>query len=250
MTMSEQPRIPGSNIDLLKRYVYPKLSVINPVRGCGPRPCYICSEISPVYQTSLPLDVLNTLFSTYSGDKQLMLFGQGDPIYFNDKDYSITDVFAAAHEAKVRIYARTHGCLREETKTIAAVKNLVAYLIGNNLPKNQARLDLSIDEYGWFGVEPEEHIASIENFYSIIAPLKPTVFAFSNNNAQDNELGSSTRLDELLNQVQIPDRDVAYQDIYYFKEGDRPSRIQPKPPRATSFEPWHGTFIDADGTIL
>ncbi len=248
--MPEQLKIPNYNIDLLKRHVYPNLRGINIAQGCGTRLCKICSEDSTYYKSSMNFEVLKSILNTYTGNSTLMLFGNGDPIYYQDGGNTIANVFAAAQEAKVRVNARTHGCLRSETRTIAAVRTLVEFLTVNNISNKQASLDFSVDEYGWFGVSPEEHLASVAEFYRLIAPLNPNVYAFSNRNAGDNELGSSKRLFRLLDKVQIPHDVVFQQEIMYFKDGDRPSRLLPKPPTDRTFSPWYGTSIETDGTIL
>jgi hypothetical protein len=248
--MSEKLKVPERNIEYLKRYVYPKLSGINIVRGCGTRTCRICSEDSPVYKNSMDFETLKMLFSTYEGDRQLMLFGQGDPIYYENGIYSIRDVFALAREFRVRVDARTHGCLRSETKTVNAVQALVAYLSESNFDRSQTSLDLSVDEYGWYGVSPEEHTASFVAFYSLIAALNPVVYAFSNRNAAVGEIGNRRRIYEMLEVAGVPQRRIADQEIYYFNEDDRPSKLIPKPPMDKSFTPWMGTYIDYDGTIL
>jgi hypothetical protein len=248
--MPEQLRISASKIYSLQRFTYPKLSGINIVEGCG-RLCRICSENSPANQTSMHFDALEQLFSTYSGDKQLMLFRKGDPIYYQDGFHLIKDVFALALEYNVNVVARTHGCLRRETKITNAVKELVNFLIENQIDPKIARLDFSVDEYGWFGVSPEEHRASIAAFYQLIAPLDPNVFVFHNPNAEADEIGSYQRLNALLHATHIPSEKTSPQEIYYFQEGDRPSKLHPKPPpKDHFFEPWTGAYIEADGTVL
>jgi hypothetical protein len=248
--MTEQLSIPPQNIELLKSKVYPNLSGINIAQGCGVRPCRICSENSPGYQSSMPIRPLEQIFSTYNGDNQLMLFGRGDSIYYRDEQHRIADVFTLALRSNTRVVARTHGCLRNETDTVDAVRDLVTFLVKNKPDSKQARLDLSVDEYGWQGVNPEEHVASVAAFYQLISPLNPNVFVFSNPNAKEDELGSVHRLYELLQAAKIPIRRTYPQEIFYFIEGDRPSKLNPQPPKVGQFKPWTGTFIETDGTIL
>jgi hypothetical protein len=77
------------NTELLKSFVYPNLSGINIVKGCGTRPCRMCSENSSVYQSSMDLEVVERIFSTYEGNGLLSLFGEGDPVYYRDGNHRI-----------------------------------------------------------------------------------------------------------------------------------------------------------------
>ena len=251
--MSEQLHSVNSNIEALQRYVYPTLKGVNIVSGCGTRPCVICSENSPGYQSSMDFDVLSTILSTYSGyqgSKPLMLFGKGDPAYYRNRGQTLKDVFELAHNTQVRVNARTHGCLHTDTKTLDSVASLVDYVTGNGLGRSSVALDMSIDGYGWIGVSKEDHLASIATFYDVIAPLDPIVFAFSNEHAADGEQGSHSYVYQLAADAHIPERQMFDQGIYYYSDKDRPSRIVPKPPHDRSSAPWRGTFIEADGTIL
>ena len=248
--MSNELLTLNKNIETLRHYVYPTLSGINIVRGCGSRPCMICSENSPIYQNSMDFGALQKIFSTYDGGAQLMLFGQGDPIRYQHGDRKIKDVVALAHDSDVSINLRSHGCLPNERETTANVEELVEYVIQNKLDRAQVRFDFSVDGYGWPGISQDEHVAAIASFYKIIAPLKPTVFAFANRNSHAGSIGSKEHLHQLLEDAKIPASAVVEQNIFYFKEGDRASKLVTKTPLVETFIPWQGTYIEADGTVF
>lgn len=250
--MLERRLITEQNIERLQKYIYPSMCGINIVSGCGERVCQICSENSPEYQYSMDFDVLAMIFQTFNVKREnpLILFGRGDPIYYRNKGRNISDVFKLAVENDVSVNARTHGCLHYDYETRSAVSELVEFLLQAGLPRDRAMLDFSVDPYGWFGISPQDHRESVKQFYDLIKRINPIVFAMYNENAKSGEFGNMNRVLTDLEQLGIPLNAMFQQAIHFVRDGDRPSRLVPKPPRDTFFKPWSGTFIEPNGDII
>lgn len=251
--MIEQTRISQYNREALRKYVYPRLSGVNIVNGCGTRPCYICSEGSPVYQGSMDYDVVDEIFEGYSisgRNKRLMVFGRGDTIYYHSGEHRVKAVVELARKYGIAINIRTHGCLQSDTETTEAVREMVQYIREAGLTRNQVRFDMSVDDYGWINVDRNEQLASIASFYRLIAPLNPTVYVFYNENADDYQLGGRKHVHEFTAAAGIPIDCVCDQTIHSFGPNGRSSKIEPTPPPIYyGYRPWDGTFIEATGDL-
>ena len=134
----------------------PTLEKLEINRGCGKRPCQICSNCSPSYKGSMPFNTITTLFDFIAihadqQKKDLYFWHMGDPIYYQDGEKSLADVYLEAKKKNIRIADEidTHGFLAEETQAKQATEKIIDFCQQYPQEFSNLKLNLSIDRHGW-----------------------------------------------------------------------------------------------------